>query len=148
MFTDKARVIDPNHAWGWMRRGFGQVYLGNPDEALASFERSARLSPLDPFSFNVYLGIGLAHFAAGQPQTAIQLANRALAERPGLSWPYRDLTVYHAHTGDSARAREALERFLALRPGISLASIEDSLRFMNADLLGRYLHGLRLAGLE
>jgi adenylate cyclase len=148
MFTDKALVIDPNHAWGWMRRGFGQVYLGNPDEALASFERSARLSPLDPFSFNVYLGMGLAHFAAGQPQTAIQLANRALAERPGLSWPYRDLTVYHAHTGDSARAREALERFLALRPGISLASIEDSLRFMNADLLGRYLHGLRLAGLE
>jgi adenylate cyclase len=148
IFTDKALVIDPNHAWAWMRRGFGQAYLGNADDALAAFERSARLSPLDPFSFNVHLGMGLAHFVAGQPETSIQFANRALAERPGLSWPYRDLTVYQAHKGDLPAARDALERFRSLRPGISLAQIEDSLRFMNPALLERYLQGLTMAGLK
>src|SRR5690606_39184072 len=73
-FADQALSLDPNHAWAWMRRGFGQVYLGNPEEGLAAFETSSRLSPLDPFAFNVHLGMGLAHFAAGRPQMAIRFA--------------------------------------------------------------------------
>ena len=27
--ADKALQLDPNHAWAWMRRGFGLVYLGD-----------------------------------------------------------------------------------------------------------------------
>ena len=44
--------IDPNNAWAWTRRGFLHVYRGDPDEAIAGFERAIRLSPLDPFRFN------------------------------------------------------------------------------------------------
>ena len=147
-FADHALALDPNHAWAWMRRGFGQVYLGNPDEGLVAFERSARLSPMDPFAFNVHLGMGLAHFAAGRAQKAIQMARQALAERPGLIWPYRDLAVYLAHHGDTAAARDALERFLASHPHVSLTSVGDSLRFMEPALLSKYLRGLKLAGLR
>jgi adenylate cyclase len=147
-FADQALALDPNHAWAWMRRGFGQVYLGNPEEGLVAFERSARLSPIDPFAFNVHLGMALAHFAAGRPPQAIQLARRALAERPGLGWPYRDLAVYLAHHGDLDAAHEALERFVSRRPGITIDSIADGLRFMEPALLGKYLRGLQLAGLR
>jgi adenylate cyclase len=147
-FADQALVLDPNHAWAWMRRGFGQVYLGNPEEGLVAFERSARLSPLDPFSFNVHLGMALAHFAAGRPQQALQLARKAMSERPGLTWPYRDMAVYHAHHGDTAAARDALEKFLAVRPDMTLNAVGDSLRFMEPALLSKYLRGLKLAGLE
>jgi adenylate cyclase len=147
-FADQALVLDPNHAWAWMRRGFGQVYLGNPEEGLLAFERSARLSPLDPFSFNVHLGMALAHFAAGRPQQALVLARKAMSERPGLTWPYRDMAVYNAHHGDTAAARDALERFLAVRPDMTLNAVGDSLRFMEPGLLSRYLRGLQLAGLQ
>jgi len=147
-FADQALVLDPNHAWAWMRRGFGQVYLGNPEEGLVAFQRSERLSPLDPFAFNVHLGMGLAHFAAGRPQQALQLARQALSERPGLTWPHRDLAVYHAHHGDTASARAALEKFLEMHPGMNLISVGDSLRFMEPALLSKYLRGLKLAGLE
>lgn len=147
-FTDQALALDPNHAWAWMRRGFGQVYLGNPEEGLVAFERAARLSPLDPFAFNVHLGMGLAHFAAGRPQQAIALVRRALSERPGLLWPYRDLAVYHAHHGDLAAASEALRHFIDGRTDISLTSMGDGLRFMEPALLSRYLRGLKLAGLK
>lgn len=147
-FADQALVLDPNHAWAWMRRGFGQVYLGNPEEGLVAFQRSERLSPLDPFSFNVHLGMALAHFAAGRPQQALLLARQALSERPGLTWPHRDMAVYFAHHGDTAAARDALERFLAVRPGMTLVAVGDSLRFMEPNLLSKYLRGLKLAGLE
>lgn len=147
-FADHALALDPNHAWAWMRRGFGQVYLGNPEEGLAAFERALRLSPLDPFAFNVHLGMGLAHFAAGRPQMAVRFARQALSERPGLTWPYRDLAAYLAHHGDLAAARDSLLKFTAEHRGVSLLSIGDGLRFMEPGLLSSYLRGLKLAGLE
>jgi len=147
-FADQALVLDPNHAWAWMRRGFGQVYLGNPEEGLVAFQRSERLSPLDPFAFNVHLGMALAHFASGRPQQALQLARQAMSVRPGLTWPHRDMAVYHAHHGDTAAARASLEKFLEMHPGMTLISVGDSLRFMEPALLSRYLRGLKLAGLE
>ncbi len=73
---------------------------------------------------------------------------QALSERPGLTWPYRDLAVFRAWQDDLPAARDALDRFLYLRPQLSLEKIGDSLRFMGPDLHGRYLEGLRRAGLE
>ena len=147
MFTDRALQLDPNNAWGWMRRGYGQVYLGNPEEALKAFEQSARLSPLDPFAFSVHLGMGLSHFAAGRPDRAIDLARQALAERPGLTWPYRDLAAYYSAAGKLDQARDALEKFMAFRPVTSVPSLRDGLRFMEPSLLDRYVSGLQQAGL-
>ena len=146
--AERALTLDANHAWAWMRRGFGKVYLGEPEEGLAAFERSLRLSPMDPFAFNMHLGMGLAHFAAGRPQQAVEYAMRALAERPGLTWPYRDLAAYFAERGDTATAREALSKFVAGRPDITLSSLGDTLRFMYPALLSKYLRGLKLAGLS
>jgi TolB-like protein/class 3 adenylate cyclase len=146
--ADRAIELDPNHAWAWLRRGWGHVYLGNPERGLAAFETSARLSPMDPFAFNMHLGMGLAHFAAGRPQDAVGWAKRAMSERPGLTWPYRDLTVYLAHQGELAAAADALDRFRKSHPGVNLARVSDGLRFMYPSLLARYLQGLQLAGLR
>ncbi|MEQ1902228.1 MAG: adenylate/guanylate cyclase domain-containing protein, partial [Devosia sp.] len=44
-FASRALELDPNHAWAWMRRGYGLVYSGQPEEAITAFERAARLSP-------------------------------------------------------------------------------------------------------
>ena len=145
--AEHALSLDPNHAWAWMRKGFGRVYLGDPENALTAFENAARLSPRDPFAFNVHLGMGLAHFAANRPREAIRFAQQALAERPGLTWPFRDLAVYHAHAGDIPAAIAVRERFVQHHPGVTLAAVRDGLRFMNSDLLARYLDGLERAGL-
>ncbi len=146
--ADKALALDPNHAWGWMRRGFGLVYTGQPEDALVAFEKSARMSPLDPFAFNVHLGMGLAHFAAGRPEKGIEFALQALSERPGLTWPYRDLATYYAAAGKLDLAKDSLEKFVYLRPVMSAASIRDGLRFMEPRLLERYVGGLEQAGLQ
>jgi TolB-like protein/class 3 adenylate cyclase/Flp pilus assembly protein TadD len=147
MFADRALQLDPNNSWGWMRRGYGCVYLGDAEGALKAFEQSARLSPLDPFAFSVHLGMGLAHFAAGRSDRAIDMVRQALAERPGLTWPYRDLATYYAAAGKIEQARDALGKFVALRPVTSVASLRDGLRFMEPGLLDRYVGGLQQAGL-
>ncbi|MEO7224006.1 MAG: adenylate/guanylate cyclase domain-containing protein [Devosia sp.] len=146
-FAERALNLDPNHSWAWMRRGYGLVYLGRPEEGLKAFEQSARLSPIDPFAFNVHLGMGLAHFSAGRPEKAIELARQALAERPGLTWPYRDLSTYYAAAGKMAQAKDALEKFVYLRPAMTSATLRDGLRFMEPALLDRYVGGLEEAGL-
>lgn len=146
-FVERALAIDTNHAWAWTRRGFLDVYRGNGAAAAASFERSIRLSPLDPFSFNSYIGLGLAAFAAGRPGDAAGWTRRALREKPGMTWPYRDAATFLAHAGDLPGARRALAAFLASRPGVTLATVADALHFMAPDLLARYLDGLRRAGL-
>ena len=140
--AERALAIDPNHAWAWLRKAFGLVYLGQPDEGLKAFEASLRLSPLDPFAFNMILGMGLAHFSANRPDQAVAFATQALAERPGLTWPFRDLACYYATLGDLTAARAALDKFRAGRPGLGLADIRNSLRFMNETLLGSYMAGL------
>jgi adenylate cyclase len=145
--ADRALHLDPNHAWAWMRRGWGNVYLANPEEAIGAFERAMRLSPADPFAFNIHIGVGLAHFAAGRPQQAIVWAQRAMSERPGITWPWRDLATYYANAGDLAAGRDAAERFMRTQPEITVGKIADGLRFMYPSLLARYLQGLQLAGI-
>ena len=147
-FIERAVLVDPNHAWAWMRRGFGLVYTGKSEEALLAFARAERLSPLDPFTFNMHIGIGLAHFSAGRYAEAIRYPQMVLDERPGLTWPYRDLAAYRAKLGDIEGAKDALAKFVYLRPPISLASVTDGLKFMEGPLLDSYIDGLRMAGME
>lgn len=147
-FAERALGLDPNHAWAWMRRGFAKVYSGDPEEGIRSFEQAERLSPLDPFGFNIRIGKGVANFAMGRHGEAERFVRLALSERPGLTWPYRDLAVFRAWQDDLPAASDALDRFLYLRPELDLALVGNSLRFMGPDLHARYLEGLRRAGLK
>jgi adenylate cyclase len=142
---DRALALDPNNAWAWTRRGFITAYRGEPEAAIAAFERAARLSPLDPFSFNSYIGLGFANFALGRYEQAIQWARRAMREKAGMNWAWRDLAVFYAHAGRIDDAKAALAEFLATRPHATIANVGDALRFMEPGLLKRYLDGLRLA---
>src|SRR5215208_4153355 len=51
-FLEKALLIDPNSAWAWQRSGWLDTYRSRSKTAIEHFERSLRLSPLDPINFN------------------------------------------------------------------------------------------------
>ena len=146
-FVDRALMLDPNHAWGWTRRGFLNVYRGDAEAGTACFERAIRLSPLDPFSFNCHIGLGLARFAAGRPEEAVEWTRRAMREKVGLTWAYRDLATFLADAGKIDEAKEAATRLRQTHPHVTVAEVADALRFMEPGLLGRYVQGLRMAGL-
>jgi adenylate cyclase len=146
-WVDRALMLDPNHAWGWTRRGFLNVYRGDPEAATACFERSIRLSPLDPFSFNSLIGLGLARFAAGHADEAVEWTRRAMREKVGMTWAYRDLATFLAAAGHLEEARDAARRLIEAQPYVNLASLRNTLAFMEPQLLGRYIDGLRQAGI-
>lgn len=147
-FVDRALAIDPNHAWAWTRLGFLNVYRGDAATGITCFERAIALSPLDPFSFNCFIGLGLAAFASGKSAEGANWTRRAMREKVGMTWAYRDLAVFLAHAGDLAGARQALDRLIASRPNLTLSVVAESLGFMEPSLLERYVEGLRIAGLR
>ena len=146
--VERALKLDPNHAWAWTRRGFLHAYCNEPDAAIACFERAIRLSPIDPFAFNCYIGIGFAHFAAGRPLEGISWTQQALDQKPAIRWPYRDIAAFHGDAGDVASAKEALRLFRKAQPDATLALTAEALKFFDKPLLDRYLAGLRIAGLS
>ncbi len=147
VFIDRALTLDPNQAWGWARRGFLCVYRGQAEEGIACFERAIRLSPLDPFSFNCHIGIGLAHFALGRPEAATEWTRRAMREKVGMTWAYRDLAAFLGAAGKTDEAREAAAKLRETYAHVTVSAVADALRFMEPGLLSRYLDGLRQAGL-
>lgn len=146
-FADRALALDPNNAWAWTRRGFITAYGGKPAEAIAAFERAVALSPLDPFSFNSYIGLGFANFALGRYDEAVSWTQRAMREKGGMTWAYRDLAAFYAHAGRLDDARQAIRELTLSRPGLTVAEVGQALAFIDPEILKRYLDGLRMAGL-
>jgi TolB-like protein/Tfp pilus assembly protein PilF len=124
-FVERALAIDPNHAWGWLRSGWIHYYAGRFDEAIEHFERALALSPLDPFVFNIQIGMGVCHAEKGNLDTAIRLIETGIRARPGMSWAYRTLALVAVMAGDLQKARQAMSVFLRAHPGITVAKMRE-----------------------
>lgn len=90
-YVTRALTLDPNNAWGWMRRGWNLIYLQRPHEALDAFDVAWDLSPLDPFQFNICFGQSAALRGLKRYDEAVRLIERGLQAGPGVVWAYRML---------------------------------------------------------
>jgi TolB-like protein len=50
-FIDRALILNPNLAAGWLLNGWVNIYLGDHEVTIECARRAIRLSPLDPFTF-------------------------------------------------------------------------------------------------
>jgi tetratricopeptide (TPR) repeat protein len=87
----KALLLDGGSAWAWSRSGWIDAYRGDPESAIERFKIALDLAPQDPLAFNSLVGIGCAHFAAGNYAEAARWQQRALIEHPSASWVHRTL---------------------------------------------------------
>lgn len=146
LMLDKALVLDPNSAWAWNRSGWLRNYLDDPETAIDHFERSLRLSPFDPISFNGIMGIGCAHFIAGRYDLAVQWQEKALMESPTSTWILRTLVPSYSLSGRIDKAREGVRDLLQSYPGMTITDIVRALVF-SQNVQERIAEGLRVAGL-
>ena len=58
--ADRAVALNPNSWSTWNGRGWVYNYAGLPEEAIRSFERAIRMSPVDPRLYTTLTGIGMA----------------------------------------------------------------------------------------
>jgi len=118
---EAALALDPNNAWAWARYGWLAIYREEYDAAIERFERALSLSPLDPLTFNLRLGIGSAMAEKGEYETAVRILREVLNKNPHLTWPYRQLAWVAALAGDLPTARDAMARLRAAHPNVSIA---------------------------
>jgi adenylate cyclase len=142
--ADRAVALNPNLFYAWHCRG--QVYriAGLPEEAIQSFERAVRMSPVDPGLHLTFVGVGQAFVELGRFDEAIVAGKKALRQNPSYSPAYLCLASAFAHLGRDAEAREAAARLLEVDPAFTITSWIARGGQSNSKLV---IEGLRKAGL-
>jgi adenylate cyclase len=142
--ADRAVALNPNSFAAWNSRGRVYLIAGRPEEALQSFERAIRMSPVDPRLHSTFAGMGSAFIELGRFDDAIVAAKKSQRQKPSFSVAYRCLASAFAHLGRDAEAREAAARLLELDPAFTISAWIARGNFSNAKL---QIEGLRKAGL-
>jgi adenylate cyclase len=142
--ADRAVALNPNSYLAWTNRGWVYRVAGVLEEAIRSFERAIRMSPIDPMLYQTLSGIGYACIELGRFDEAIVAGKKAQRQNPSYSVAYRCLASAFAHLGRNEEAREAAARLLELDPAFTISAFIARGGQSKATLL---IEGLRKAGL-
>jgi adenylate cyclase len=142
--ADRAVTLNPNSRGAWSSRGHVYRIAGLPEEAIRSFERAIRLSPVDPLLYVTFGGIGSALIELCRFDEAIVAGKKAQRLNPAFQGSYRCLASAFAHLGRDAEAREAAARMLEVDPAFTISAWIARGGQSNAKLI---IEGLRKAGL-
>src|ERR1700730_4779910 len=143
--VDRAVALNPNSALVWDQRGYLYQGLGQPEEAIRSFERAIRLSPLDPMNFMAFAGLASAFIRQERFDEAVAAAKKSLRKsHQTFTGAYRCLAAALAQLGREAEAREAAVRMLELDPNFRISEwMPGGGRWQSP----QFIEGLRKAGL-
>jgi tetratricopeptide (TPR) repeat protein len=141
--VDRALVLNPNYARGWLISGTLRSDAGQPDLAIEHVETALRLSPRARVGLPLLI-IGGAHFLARRFDEAVPKLLLAIQEDASHPLPYRYLAACYAHTGRLEDAREIIARLRAITPRL----MPDASYLRNPEHRELFLSGLRLAAGE
>jgi adenylate cyclase len=142
--ADRAVALNPNSFRAWSSRG--QVYriAGLLEEAVRSFERALRASPVDPLLHLTFVGMSSTFIELRRFDEAVVAGKKAQRLNPSHPGAYRNLASAFAHLGRDAEAREAAARLLEFDPSFTISAWIARSGQSNAKLM---IEGLRKAGL-
>ena len=142
--ADRAVALNPNSWITWNCRGYVYNHAGLPEEAIRSFERAIRMSPVDPRLHLTLTGIGQALIELRRFDEAIVVLKKALRQNPSYVTTYQWLASAFAHLGRDGEAHDAAARVLEIDPAFTVSAYIARGGQSNAKL---FIEGLRKAGL-
>ena len=142
--ADRAVALNPNSYLAWYARGWVYRNAGLPEEAIRSFERAIRVSPIDPLLYLTFAGMGYAFIELCRFDEAIVAGKKGLRQNTTFSANHRCLASAFAHLGRDVEAREVAARLLEVDPAFTISSWIARGGQSNSKLL---IEGLRKAGL-
>ncbi len=122
------------------------AHAGDTTRAIDYAERALRLTPFGREATNPFIGLAMAHCAAGNFTAAVGSANKAVQVNPRFSVPQVMLTAALSSLGRRDEAKAAAERVLELEPSFSVARFVRS-HTGRADIWTPIGEALRRAGL-
>ena len=120
----RALAVDGGSAWAWSRSGWLDVYRGDPESAIERFKIALDLAPHDSLAFNSLVGIGCAHFKAGNYAESANWQQRALVEHPSAIWVHRTLCPAYVLAGARPEARRSLDALREQYPGLTVPEVQ------------------------
>jgi adenylate cyclase len=109
--------------------GLGATILGHAgrvEEAVEYAERALRFSPLDPWIATPYVGLGIAHCAAGNWEAAASACGKAIEANPRFSLSQVLQAAALCLLGREDEARAAARRVPELEPGFTVSGFVKS----------------------
>jgi TolB-like protein len=144
---ERAIELNPSFAQGYFAFGFALVWAGRAEEAIPQLERATELSPRDPHLWTFHHIRATAHFALEELETAAYFDRKAIREPNATYYPYATLVATLGLLNRLDEAAEIRTALLAKRPAYTQASAREDLFYCSDErFIGRYLEGLRLAG--
>jgi TolB-like protein/Tfp pilus assembly protein PilF len=126
---DRALQLNPNLALALARKAIQLVFLGHPKDALDPVEKAFKVSPHDPDLWNFHYIKGLAYFALGEYDTAINWLEQSVRLQPGLWFNRAFLISAYAHRKrfelHEAEAERALSQYREKFKDWPLSRIQD-----------------------
>ena len=93
------------------------------------------------------VGIGCAHFSAGQYAEAAQWQARGLAEHPSASWVHRTLCPAHMLAGQGPQARRSLGALRHHYPDLTVSEVQRGMPPLPQSYCDLVVGALQEAGL-
>ena len=139
--------LNPNFALAYLGLGVALTHAGRSKEALDALDTAIRLTPHDPLLWTMEHMRAFAHVELGEYELAVADARRACRHPNTGVWSYLTLASALFNLGRDEEAKQVFARLYALWPDFSAARFTQMIHpgFRRE---GRWLHGLRKAGLE
>ena len=134
-------ALNPNDADVLAEYADALVYAGDPGSSIAISARAMRLNPYFPDWYLWYLA---------DAQDALGLSDDVIATVQRMQNPdegRRLMAANYAHLGMMAEARTQAQEVLRLHPGFRIEHWSDRPPYKDQAVFGRYIDGLRKAGL-
>jgi TolB-like protein/class 3 adenylate cyclase len=146
--VDRAIRSNPNWAPAYTARGWLRAWDGGSDEAIADLERSMRLSPRDPFSFTLMLGIAFGHFNAGRYAEAAIWADRSIRSFPYFIAGLATAIALYVEAGRLEDTQKAKADLLRLSPEWRIPPLgSGSLPIRSLEVYKKFREALLKAGM-
>lgn len=145
----RSHDLNPNDSLTLMCLGYCEASSGDPQKGIVYCANALRLSPRDPWHYNMLNVLGWAYFAAGDYANGAELALRSISEAPSLPNPRGCLVLSLIGLGDLVRAKSEFQLFFDLAPEFVKARLAGQWLSTNPEFRRRATTFLRIAaGLE
>jgi AraC-like DNA-binding protein/tetratricopeptide (TPR) repeat protein len=142
-----ALALDGGSAWAWSRSGWIDVYKGHPEAAIERFKIALDLAPHDSLAFNSLVGIGCAHFKAGQYDEAARWQAEGLRAHPSSTWVHRTLCPAYLLAGAKPEARRSLIALRDQYPDLTIAEVQQGMPPLPQSYRDKVIDALHSVGL-
>jgi adenylate cyclase len=138
---------NPNLAFAYSVLSGAHAFSGNSEMALKKAAIAIQLSPRDPLLGLMYGFQGLAYFAHGDYETAVDWFNKSVQHRPPFTITYRLIAASLGKLGRIEEATAATQKFLAFAPGVTIEATLRRMPWKLPEHQQTLIDGLRAAGM-